>query len=102
MPTPTNLPTLASLLQANSVWLLGAVDTKEAAEITGVPVATLVTLRSTGGGPRFFLPTLRSVRYLRIDLYEWMLAGGLKSNTADVGTQIDLRSTLLEDGATNE
>ncbi len=91
--TPLLLPELVGL---RPEWLLGAINTKEAAEITGVPESSLITRRSTGGGPRFFQPTPRTVRYLRIDLFEWMLEGGLKTNTADLGTRVDLRSILLK------
>lgn len=95
---PTNRETtlLEKLLSHSPIWLLGAVDTKEASEITRVPAATLVTLRCVGGGPRFFQPTPRSIRYLRIDLYDWMLEGGLKTNTADTGTRVNLSSILQE------
>lgn len=83
-------------------WLIGVVNTKEAALLTGVPVNTLVTLRSIGGGPRFIKPTPRTVRYFRIDLFEWMLADGLKSNTAGDGIRLDLRTLLLEQGGSDD
>lgn len=67
-------------------WLYEAVDTKEASRILGVPKATLVTYRSKFSGPKFFHPRgTRLVRYIRIDLYIWLMADGPKRNTADMG-----------------
>lgn len=93
---------LDALAPENAFWLIGAVDTKEASEITGVPSATLVTLRSKGGGPQFFKPTPRSVRYFRMDLYQWMLAGGLKASTSDPGLSINLQTAIVRSEARND
>lgn len=66
-------------------YLYQAVDTEEASRITGVPVATLVSMRSRGGGPVFVQPLgTRLVRYLRINLFEWLLSGGLRTSTSDL------------------
>jgi hypothetical protein len=46
---------------------------KEASEYTGTPVASLATMRTRGGGPRFLRPGGRSrIMYLKVDLDEWM------------------------------
>ena len=66
-------------------WLDEAVDTHEAARITGIPVPSLITIRSrSNAGPVFFRPqNARNVRYFRRSLYEWMLSGsGLLNNTS--------------------
>src|SRR4051812_39775906 len=55
-------------------WLHEAVDTREAARITGRPVSTLETMRVRGGGPPF-LKHGRCVRYRRGDLFDWLQAG---------------------------
>ncbi|MBF0168647.1 MAG: hypothetical protein HQL45_13555 [Alphaproteobacteria bacterium] len=69
-------------------WLDEAVDTAEASRITGVPIETLTTMRSRGGGPAFIRPkNTRIIRYFRRHLYEWMLSGGIKWNTADDGAK---------------
>ncbi|RYG87178.1 MAG: DNA-binding protein [Alphaproteobacteria bacterium] len=49
------------------------VNTKGAAERTGLAVATLNNLRSVGGGPRF-LKLGRAVRYSEADLEAWLSA----------------------------
>lgn len=73
----------AAILARQPGWLDEAVTTEEASRITGVPVATLVTLRSRGGGPRYVVPRRsRLVRYFRRDIYYWLLSGGLRKNTA--------------------
>lgn len=78
------LPELRQILSANPGWLDEAVDTEEAARITGVPIDSLVTMRSRGGGPIHIRPKgTRLVRYFRRHLYHWLLSGGLKRNTAD-------------------
>ena len=51
-----------------------AVDVFEASRMTGIPVATLNTLRSRGGGPIFSKPTPGTVRYLKSDLIDWLNA----------------------------
>ncbi len=81
---------LKTLLEKNSVWLLEAVDTKEASRISNIPEPTLITMRSRGGGPQFFSPRgTRLVRYFRIDIYLWLLADGFKANTSDPGTPLE-------------
>lgn len=78
------LPYLRELLATNPGWLDEAVDTEEASRITGVPVDSLVTMRSRGGGPVHVRPKgTRLVRYFRRHLYLWLLSGGLRRNTAD-------------------
>jgi len=79
----THYPALAGILSKQQDWLDQAVTTEEAAQITGVPISTLVTLRSKGGGPVYLRPNgLRLVRYFRRNLYAWLLSGGVKHNTA--------------------
>src|SRR3546814_7052085 len=57
-------------------WLLGAVDTPQASALLSIPKDTLVTMRSRGGGPRFFNPAgTRLVRYIRAELFRWLFAG---------------------------
>lgn len=78
------MPNLRDILDRNPSWLDEAVDTDEASRITGVPVDSLVTMRSRGGGPVHVRPKgTRLVRYFRRHLYQWLLSGGLKRNTAD-------------------
>lgn len=78
------LPHLRDVLIRNPGWLDEAVDTDEASRITGVPSESLVTMRSRGGGPVHIRPKgTRLVRYFRRHLYQWLLSGGLKRNTAD-------------------
>lgn len=48
-----------------------AVDTSQAAKITGLSPATLNTLRSRGGGPPF-VKIGKSVRYRVADLHHWL------------------------------
>lgn len=79
-----SLPGMKRILAKSPGWLDEAVTTEEASRITGAPIATLVTMRSRGGGPRYLVPKgTRLVRYFRRDLYEWLLSGGLKKSTAD-------------------
>lgn len=83
--TTSFLPQLADILAKHPGWLDEAVTTEEASRTTGVPVPTLVTMRSRGGGPRFLTPRgTRLVRYLRRHLYEWLYSGGIKASTADL------------------
>lgn len=78
------LPQLTDILAKHPGWLDEAVTTEEASRITGVPVATLVTMRSRGGGPNYLVPEgTRLVRYLRRHLYDWLYSGGVKASTAD-------------------
>lgn len=46
-------------------------DTEAAASFLAIPAATLITLRSRGGGPPF-IRVGRSVRYAYTSLREWM------------------------------
>ena len=79
------LPHLLGILADKPEWLLQAVNTEEASRITGVPASTLISMRSKGGGPKFLkIENSRLVRYLRLHLYEWLLSGGIKSNTAQL------------------
>jgi len=77
------LPALDEILQSNPGWLDEAINAADAAKLTGVPVCTLATWRSRGGGPRF-LKLGKSVRYRRRSLFEWMDARE-RRNTADTG-----------------
>lgn len=81
--TIVELPSLDALLRHNPGWLDEAVDTAEASRITGFPVATLNTWRSSGEGPPF-LKINASVRYQRRTLFAW-LAEHQRRNTADHG-----------------
>ena len=64
-------------------WLDEAVDTHEASRFTGVPAATLVTMRSKGGGPHFIRPKgTRLIRYFRRSLLDWLLSSGLLTSTS--------------------
>ena len=82
---PPSLPSLEAILSDNPGWLEEAIDTKAASKLTGVPVQTLETWRSRGGGPKF-LKLGRVVRYRRRALYEWMAARE-RRHTGDAGTQ---------------
>jgi hypothetical protein len=78
------LPGLKAILEKHPGWLEEAVDTPEASRLTGVPIESLTTLRSRGGGPLYTRPkNSRLVRYIRRHLYEWLLSGGVLSNTQD-------------------
>lgn len=78
------LPGLKAILDKYPGWLDEAVNTAEASRITGTPVETLTTMRSRGGGPLFARPRgTRLVRYLRRNLYQWLISGGLLRNTHD-------------------
>ena len=79
------LPSLRRILIEKPGWLDQAVNTREAAEITGVPSATLISLRSKGGGPKWVKPRhTRIVRYFRRHLFQWLLSNGLMTNTAQL------------------
>ena len=67
-----NFPELEEILQGNPGWLDEAIDTPSVSQLTGVPICTLTTWRSRGGGPRF-LKLGKSVRYRRRAL-SWMSA----------------------------
>ena len=77
-------PTLSDILKTNPGWLDEAVATPEASRITGIPVTTLETWRSRGGGPRFLKLGNKCVRYQRRTLFEWMAKQSCR-NTADAG-----------------
>ncbi|PQA89226.1 hypothetical protein CW354_04625 [Marinicaulis flavus] len=68
-----SLPSLSEILAANPGWLEEAVNTRTASRITGVPVQTLETWRSRGGGPRFLKLGTKTVRYQRRELLDWMV-----------------------------
>jgi hypothetical protein len=54
----------------------------QAAEYSGVPQATLATLRSRGGGPRFIKrPGGKRILYRKVDLDAWLEAG-LRGSTS--------------------
>ena len=65
-----------------AVWLLEAVDTEEAARMANLSPATLATWRSRGGGPKFRKLGHKTVRYIRIDVLEWMQNNGRDNTTA--------------------
>ncbi len=64
-----------------------AVDTREAARITGLAPATLNTLRSRGGGPPF-MKIGRCVRYRAADLHRWLDERVVTSTADDVAGDI--------------
>tara|TARA_R110000787_G_scaffold269703_1_gene376564 strand:+ start:968 stop:1234 length:267 start_codon:yes stop_codon:yes gene_type:complete len=68
-----NFPELEEILQGNPGWLDEAIDTPSVSQLTGVPICTLTTWRSRGGGPRF-LKLGKSVRYRRRAVLSWMSA----------------------------
>ncbi|WP_375208268.1 helix-turn-helix transcriptional regulator [Hyphococcus sp.] len=82
---PITPPPLEEIARANPGWFDEAVTAADAAQVTGVPPATLATWRSRGGGPKF-LKLGRVVRYRRRALYEWMAARE-RRHTGDAGTQ---------------
>jgi len=59
------------------------VDTRGASLITGIPIATLVTYRSRGGGPRYFRLKNGRIRYAVSDLANYVRADGPKRSTAE-------------------
>jgi len=88
-----SFPTIEQLLASNVSWLLEAVDTKEAARTICVPEATLITWRSRPGvnTPRFFNPShTRVVRYIRLELYRWLMSGGHISHVGGIGAPISI------------
>lgn len=66
-----NFPDLEEILQGNPGWLDEAIDTSSVSQLTGVPICTLTTWRSRGGGPRF-LKLGKIVRYRRRAVLSWM------------------------------
>ncbi len=58
-----------------------ALKTEQAALVTGLAVATLETLRSRGGGPRFVRYGRRAVRYRMDDLAAWMATRSVSSTS---------------------
>ena len=79
-PLPA-LPSFADILQTNPGWLDEAVNTKEASRITGVPVASLETMRVRGGGP-VFIKLGKKVNYTRRACFEH-LAARRRTSTSD-------------------
>jgi len=66
-----------------SGWIDEFITTDEAKRLTGVPTATLITMRSRGGGPVFVNPIgTRLIRYQRRALFEWMFSRGVLTNTS--------------------
>ena len=51
-----------------------ALDTAQAAAYTGLAQNTLEKLRCIGGGPRFVRYGRRAVRYLKVDVDQWLAA----------------------------
>ena len=93
MPPSPNLPvagaqpSLTDILKADPLYLEQGVDTAEASRITGVPVATLTTIRARGSGPAFIkVGNGKSVRYTRRALLEWMNSGR-RVSTSDSGPE---------------
>ena len=82
--SPIKLPALSEILSKNPGWLEEAVSTRAASRITGVPICTLETWRSRGGGPPFLKLGSKTVRYQRRELLEWM-AGQRRRDTSDAG-----------------
>jgi len=84
--------TIESILARDPGWLLGAVTTDEAAEILSIPAPTLTTWRSRkSGGPRFVrIPCTRIVRYIRVELFRWLFAGGLLNHNGATGIPVEL------------
>ena len=84
MQTANNpIPPLAEILKANPLYLEEAVDTPGASGITGVPVPSLETMRTRGGGP-VFIKRGKKVTYTRRALLEWLEAGK-RTSTSDPG-----------------
>jgi len=88
------LPSLSDILADNPGWLEEAVNTRGASRLTGVPVTTLETWRSRGGGPRFLKLGAKTVRYQRRELLRWM-ARQQRANTADID-DVRVRPAQLE------
>lgn len=92
---------IESILARDPGWLLGAVTTEEAAAVLSVPAATLTTWRSRSStGPRFVrIRGTRLVRYIRIELYRWLLADGLLDHNGATGIPIDISETGKQVGS---
>jgi hypothetical protein len=58
-----------------------------AAEITGYARATLQSLRTRGGGPRYRKMPTGTVRYQVRDLNEWLDSGTVVSSTSEYPTK---------------
>ncbi|MGE0184034.1 MAG: helix-turn-helix transcriptional regulator [Parvularculaceae bacterium] len=82
-----SLPSLSEILADNPGWLEEAVNTRAASRLTGVPVTTLETWRSRGGGPKFLKLGAKTVRYQRRELLKWMTRQQ-RANTADNSDQM--------------
>lgn len=88
--TDKNMPTIEDILKLLSPSeFLRLVSTKEAARILNIQPSTLSSMRVRGGGPRF-IKRGAHVLYVVIELYRWAFACGLKLNSSDPGTPIQL------------
>ena len=83
--TPTALPSFTEILEQHPGWLDEGINTKEASQIVGEPVATLETKRVRGGGPRF-IKLGKTVRYTRRFCFEYLRAGE-RTSTSDTGAE---------------
>lgn len=89
---PDTLPTLEQVLTECMDWLLTAVTTEEASSLLSIPVATLETWRSRkSDGPCFVrIRNTRIIRYIRIELYRWLLSDGLLEHNGATGIPVSL------------
>lgn len=71
-----------------------AVDTDTAAELIGIPSASLASMRVRGGGPQYSKVRQRVV-YRVADLDEWLVAHTIR-NTADTRANDDSANRLLK------
>lgn len=62
-------------------FLLQGINEKEAAKFIGYSVRTLQSFRVKGGGPVYFHPTKKSVRYRRLECLLWFENGMVKSTS---------------------
>ena len=51
-------------------------------EMTGMSTGALAQLRYTGGGPRFYKPTPKTVLYKRSEVVAWVEASARERTTA--------------------
>ncbi len=82
------LPTIEEMVRDRPGWLDEVASPAETSHITNVPVKTLESMRSRGGGPPFvrLTPGKRGrVGYRRRDLFEW-LATRVRRSTSDLGS----------------
>jgi len=60
------------------------INTREVSRVTGIPVATLTTWRSRGGGPPFYTPEgTNRVLYELDEVIKWARGDGQRRSTAD-------------------